>query len=135
LEKICKFCGNKFKTLNPRQIYCSSTCQIKNQNRNNKNRKRFSGKRYDVLERDNRECLHCGTTKNLVIHHCDETGQTENINNNDNNLITVCRSCHIKFYHLKKQLIGKIQNSELSILRDRIYNYPRQNRNWTWQVL
>lgn len=51
-----------------------------------------------ILTRDNHECVECFTNKSLVVHHLDENP----LNNEFNNLITVCRSCHLSCYHLSK---------------------------------
>lgn len=46
-----------------------------------------------VKERDGYECQLCGEhEKALVVHHKDKT----KTNNDINNLITLCRACHIK---------------------------------------
>jgi len=44
-----------------------------------------------IKERDNFICQDCGTNQNLVIHHLDENKE----NNNPENLITLCWSCHM----------------------------------------
>jgi hypothetical protein len=45
-----------------------------------------------IIERDGFNCGLCGDYKNLAIHHIDYDKQ----NCNDNNLITLCRSCNVK---------------------------------------
>ena len=62
------------------------------------NKVRFGGNKYVVLERDEYKCTKCGRTKNIIIHHLDESGNTDNPNNDPNNLITLCRSCHMKHH-------------------------------------
>jgi DNA-binding protein Fis len=66
----------------------------------------FDGLKYRVLERDHFRCVKCGDDKRdkLIIHHKDETGlstvgEREYVNNDFDNLITLCRSCHIKVHH------------------------------------
>lgn len=56
----------------------------------------FDNLRQTVLCRDNRICQKCGQTNNLVVHHKDELGRgKKNPNNILENLITLCRACHI----------------------------------------
>jgi len=59
--------------------------------------KRFGGNRIKALERDNYSCQICGSTEKILVHHIDRTGRGSlNHNNNLDNLITLCRRCHIK---------------------------------------
>ena len=62
------------------------------------NLKRFGGHKYACFERDGYKCTNCGSENMLIPHHIDESGQTDNPNNAMNNLITLCRSCHIKIH-------------------------------------
>jgi len=45
-----------------------------------------------ILIRDSKECILCGNKKNLCIHHIDYNEE----NWEENNLITLCNSCHPK---------------------------------------
>jgi len=60
---------------------------------------RFGGNRQNALERDGHKCVICGATENLAVHHKDESGQTDNPNNNLDNLITICSGCHTKLHN------------------------------------
>lgn len=62
----------------------------------------FYKQRKKALERDGNKCQSCGSTNNLHVHHKDGTGITTNkvMNNNLDNLITYCSSCHIKLHKL-----------------------------------
>ena len=71
--------------------------------------KRFSGNRELVMDRDGHRCVMCGAKSNLTVHHKDHTGQTENRNDDPNNLITLCASCHGKQH-------GKPINPEIHII-------------------
>ena len=53
-----------------------------------------------ILERDNYECQNCESSKNLVIHHKDE----DKLNNSEDNLVVLCRTCHMKVHHRTLQL-------------------------------
>lgn len=51
-----------------------------------------------ILERDNFSCQFCNSTKKLVVHHKDK-----NKNNcKQENLITLCRSCHMRVHNGKR---------------------------------
>ncbi len=64
---------------------------------------RFGGKKELIYKRDSFQCQHCGMTMDeslnkwnlkLSVHHFDK-----NIyNTSENNLITLCRSCHAKLH-------------------------------------
>jgi hypothetical protein len=47
-----------------------------------------------VISRDNFKCTVCGKAERLVVHHKDNSRKTGNINNNLDNLITLCYRCH-----------------------------------------
>lgn len=69
---------------------------------------RFDGQSEEVFERDNWECQECGMSqeqsiilfnRKLYIHHIDGNGSTsDNINNDIDNLITLCSRCHGKIH-------------------------------------
>lgn len=46
------------------------------------------------LHRDGFKCTECGATENLVVHHIDESRKTGQLNNDLENLVTLCRKCH-----------------------------------------
>lgn len=48
----------------------------------------------EALERDDYKCVDCGTEKSLVVHHLDESRKTGKLNNDLQNLVTLCRHCH-----------------------------------------
>lgn len=61
----------------------------------------FGGNRIKALERDNYTCQECKKTKNeteLHVHHIDWSGKSEDADNNLNNLITLCISCHARLH-------------------------------------
>jgi len=53
-----------------------------------------------VKERDRYKCQFCGDTKDLVVHHID----WNKMNNEINNLITLCRHCHGQLNHIDCEL-------------------------------
>lgn len=67
------------------------------------NRDRFNGMREIILERDLRKCFACGSENYISIHHKDNKGyykakNKEDINNDLDNLITLCGSCHHRLH-------------------------------------
>jgi len=55
--------------------------------------------RRQIMARDDNTCQHCGTAKDLTVHHIDY----DKHNCTEENLITVCRSCNGKFNVHRKQ--------------------------------
>lgn len=107
--KNCLVCGVEFEVTQQhrRQKYCSKSCTKKAErifgskletDLEYKNQIRFGGNKYKVLERDNYTCQLCENTHQLVIHHKDNSGQCDNPNNEMENLITLCRRCHINLH-------------------------------------
>lgn len=48
-----------------------------------------------IFERDNFKCRNCNKNHKLVCHHIDQN----KFNNSEDNLITLCRSCHSKAHN------------------------------------
>ena len=68
------------------------------------NKDRFGGIKELILKRDNFQCQGCGNEKNLCVHHVDGTNyKKKNANNDIENLITFCNSCHIKLHHWQRK--------------------------------
>lgn len=64
----------------------------------------FDGNREIVLTRDNFQCVKCGAAKSLVVHHIDGNGRgSDNPNNELSNLVTLCRSCHMKEHQIAEK--------------------------------
>ena len=60
---------------------------------------RFGGIREKILQRDNFQCQICGNEEKLCVHHIDGTNYLKSNTNNDlENLITLCKSCHSKLH-------------------------------------
>lgn len=66
--------------------------------------------RANILKRDDHKCRSCGDSeKRLDVHHIDHQGKSLPVskqNNNPNNLVTLCVSCHVS-YHSKQRWTGK----------------------------
>jgi hypothetical protein len=46
------------------------------------------------------KCFECGSSKNIMVHHIDQDRK----NNNPNNLIPLCKSCHCKEHDIIKNI-------------------------------
>lgn len=96
--RTCKKCGEEFKTNNPLQ-QLHPECKAKRYKRG----KQFNKKRIEVLIRDSQTCQHCGFDfrgggKSIQkhAHHIDGNPK----NNDINNLVVLCASCHrLAHYH------------------------------------
>ena len=115
-NKKCKYCGKKLErkrfngrledfTVFKKRNYCERECMRKDYLKVGKNNQSFSNSHTTarninklILKKDC--CEKCGSTKNLDIHHVDGDWQ----NNNLNNLMCLCRSCHIKEHRSKNNI-------------------------------
>ena len=108
-NRNCLVCNTEFEVTS-RMItkkYCCSDCQNKAErlfgdkrqtDLDYKDKIRFGNNKYKVLERDNYKCQTCGNKSQLVVHHKDLSGQSDNVNNDMDNLVTLCRRCHINIH-------------------------------------
>jgi len=69
-----------------------------------------------VYDRAKRQCEKCGEKNDLMIHHIDGNGRNkwdkkETMNNNIDNLIVLCRSCHGKIH--SRQYWDKVKSGEI----------------------
>lgn len=110
-EKYCAYCGKKLerKRFNGRledlgvfnkRKFCNIECMkrgfVKKDGLNQKNEPAHSSARkiaYMIEERD-KICELCGSTKSIDVHHKDGDFH----NNSPENLMIVCRSCHMKLH-------------------------------------
>jgi len=91
----CLGCSKEFIPKKSDQKYCSPICQRHYSNKKYKDNTRFDGYRELIMQRDGYKCVKCGSTKGLIVHHKDESGQTDDPNNDPGNLVTLCNSCHM----------------------------------------
>lgn len=59
---------------------------------------RFGGNRQACFDRDGNKCTQCGSENNLVPHHIDHSGQSEQPNHSLDNLVTLCKKCHMALH-------------------------------------
>jgi hypothetical protein len=98
------------------QIYCSSSCRRRAESlignkkelgEQYKDKIRFDGNKQHVLIRDSFQCQFCNIDKQLIIHHLDGSGNNEQPNNDMDNLVTLCKSCHGRLHNY----INKFNNN------------------------
>ena len=111
-ERVCPYCG---KTLKRKQYsngqwesdlqfsirkYCDRECMKRafvernGANQDYSSAHHSSRKIVYLIDERKRVCELCGSTKNIDVHHKDGNFQ----NNSQDNLVTVCRSCHMKIH-------------------------------------
>ena len=90
---------SKMKATADRRYYDKNKEKLLKYRSELRNRDRFGGLRESILERDNHQCQMCFSKDKLIIHHKDGVGRnTSEPHNDPNNLVTLCRSCHIKVH-------------------------------------
>ena len=108
IEKDCPICGTKFTTGkdSPREkITCSHSCANSyfRSGVNNPNWKENSY-RSTCFHFHKKECIVCGESKIVEVHHLDEN----NKNNSPNNLIPLCPTHHQYWHSRYKEEIEQI---------------------------
>ena len=110
LEKYCEYCGNKLErkrfdgrledfTVFSNRKYCNRECMRKDWVKIGDNHNQSYSNAHTTARKINELILHkevcelCGSDTNLDIHHIDGNWQ----NNNLDNLMCLCRSCHTKY--------------------------------------
>lgn len=118
-EKYCAYCGERMyrKRINGRledygvflrRKYCSQECMSKGFVKTDAADQRYRCAHHSATkiaydrEGMERSCQICGSVQNVDVHHRDGNFR----NNHPDNLMTLCRSCHIKIHrnpNFKKQ--------------------------------
>src|SRR5262249_34174307 len=99
--KVC-FCGTEFTPVRSDQKYCTPVCQ----KRSCKQIGKMDGNAVKAKARDLNECRLCGGTEQLVIHHLDGTGEDDSPNHTLENLVTLCRKCHMATHRMDYRIIN-----------------------------
>lgn len=92
----CEVCGKEGIATGNHQKYCSKEC-----GKLAKADFYYDGNYTKVLKRDGHQCKACGSTNRLTVHHIDYSGKGLKMgkaNNEMDNLITFCDSCHQKLH-------------------------------------
>jgi len=118
IKRICQTCGKVFywPPWYGKGKYCSIRCAAEATSKRMKGsgnpnwkggpikynyiRRGFGWRRIRkaILERDNYTCQRCGAKNNLTVHHI--LPYREFKNNEERNLVTLCRSCHQIIEHM-----------------------------------
>lgn len=103
-SRECKECFYKWKRDNYRKKRDQYIVAIRKYTELHKEEKR----KYDSVYQNGisyrelgEKCSECGSDKRLVIHHKDGNGRNKprkERNNNRNNLVVLCQSCHAKLH-------------------------------------
>ena len=100
----CKGCGATFQQRSTLQMYCNKRCIERHYKRQSK----MDGQWIKALERDGRLCKLCGTDTGLVVHHLDGTGEEESPNHRLDNLVVLCRSCHMSVHRMEYRIVNGV---------------------------
>lgn len=75
-----------------------------------RDKRNFGGMREQVLSRDGYRCVECRKETGLIVHHLDGQGRGHpNPNNDDSNLITLCRACHLNAHRAELWTARKLK--------------------------
>lgn len=113
-EKYCAYCGKKMERKTypnskedlssfSRRKYCGIECMRKAYVKKGENSQLYTAAHHSsrkvvyLIEDREKKCELCGTTINIDVHHKDGNYR----NNRSENLMVVCRSCHMKLHHPK----------------------------------
>jgi len=108
----CKGCGKTFIPDSHHMVFCGDECRKTFFNVKSKDDERFGGNRKKALIRDGHACTVCKSTHHIAVHHIDESGNSENVNNDLDNLITLCNSCHTKLHNPHRNRIHAITTTK-----------------------
>jgi endogenous inhibitor of DNA gyrase (YacG/DUF329 family) len=73
--------------------------------------------KFQIKQRDNNKCRHCGCNENLQIHHIVPYKCTQD--NDEDNLITLCSKCHGKC----ENKFHKIKSIKKEYYKGNVYNF------------
>lgn len=113
-EKYCEYCGKKLErkvypskkedlSVFKRRKYCDIECMKRAYVGKDARHQDYSSAHHTsrkiayLIEGKEEKCELCGSTKNIDVHHKDGNYR----NNSIENLIVVCRSCHMKLHRPK----------------------------------
>ena len=94
----CLNCGKEIRTerANRPRKFCSIECKNEMRLKNSNPRYVKWQKIRAAIKAEHGQCTKCGATENLHVHHIDHDTK----NNDVENLIVLCQSCHIKYHRL-----------------------------------
>lgn len=86
--------------LEQRHIQYVESAEVRARSRLVNAKVRFNGLRLERLRLDKFTCQHCGTKEKLVVHHHEKVAgkHRKDQESNIENLLTLCRKCHINHH-------------------------------------
>jgi len=94
--------NKKLPTNTKQQIIARHKSKNKKENngmwKNDKNDRNFSNLKNIILEDKYVICAWCNSNKHLCVHHIDENNKNDNLNN----LVIICKSCHSKIHKIER---------------------------------
>ena len=113
----CGTCGKESTKTGNYQKYCSDKCS-----KLAKADFYYDGNYTKTQERDSHKCRACGSTNRLTVHHIDYSGKDLKMgkaNNDMNNLMTFCDSCHQKLHTMiNRFLVNKYPDDVKDIIEE-----------------
>ena len=127
-EQYCAYCGKKLerKRINgrledlgafKRRLYCGRDCMRRGFVKRDAASQKWGESHHSarkiiyLIEQREKVCELCGSTRNIDVHHKDCNYQ----NNESDNLMLVCRSCHMKIHRNKMFIETEDENQQLSL--------------------
>ena len=94
----CLNCGKEIRMerANRPRKFCSIECKNEMRLKNSNPRYVKWQKTRAAIKAEHGQCTKCGATENLHVHHIDHDTK----NNDVENLIVLCQSCHMKYHRL-----------------------------------
>ncbi len=117
--QYCSYCGMKMERKRfasgrledlgsfKRRKYCNMECARKSFVKTDGNKQLYGPAHHSarkityLLENKEKKCVLCGSTNKIDVHHKDGDFH----NNSVENLIVVCRSCHLKLHRQKSECV------------------------------
>jgi hypothetical protein len=135
-EKKCLRCNNFFEIdrYNAKKKFCDRNCWYNFNHVKKTAEEGWTKIRLHILERDNYTCQECGK-KATDVHHIDGTGSnrpTCKMNNNYDNLVSLCHKCHIIIEYKKKKFSNSnfidVRRNNFIILSANFYSQTELSR-------
>ena len=72
------------------------------------------GTKSRILKRDRKRCVICGSTASLNVHHFETSSTNPYHNTRDDELVTLCVSCHMKVHAMPRKTLAKLLSEIVS---------------------
>lgn len=81
---------------------------------------RWKKRRKQIINRDNKTCTQCGSTKNLRVHHIYYVEGAMPWEYPDEALVTLCETCHNDYHKKYKNIVKKKEPAKVSKRKPKI---------------